>query len=161
MQTSYILSLVTGQELKAAKELEAIGIRTVCPMRTVIKKSRRNPRNREKLSVPVLPGYIVMTASQIDWPAIRKLKEVIGPIEAGGVPQQITQETVDYIAALEGIEVAELPFRLQQRVQVLNDAGEPTGMIGTIAKLFGIKKAELELDKLGTATVELGKLEAA
>ncbi len=158
---NFILCLVTGTELKAAKELEAIGIRTVCPMRPTTRRSPQNRRKVETISVPVLPGYIVMTASQIDWPAIRKLKEVVGPIEIGGVPQQITQETVDYIAALDGIEAAELPFALNQRVQVLDDMGRPTGMYGTIAKLFGIKKAELELDRLGTATIDTGKLEVA
>lgn len=159
--TSYILRLVTGQELKAAKELEALGIRSTLPMRQTTRRNAKNRRKVETVFVPVLPGYLVITASNIDWPAVTKLKEVIKPIENGGEPQQITQATVDYVAALEGIEAAELPFRLKQRVQVLNDQGQPTGLYGTIQKLFGIKKAELELDKLGTATVETGKLEAA
>ena len=65
------------------------------------------------------------------------------------------------MAALDGVEPADLQFRLQQRVQILNDTGEPTGMYGTIAKMFGIKRIEVELDQLGTATVTMNKLEAA
>lgn len=160
MQNSYVLRLVTGTELKAAKELEALGIRSTLPMRQT---TRRNPKNRRKVEtiyVPVLPGYLVITANNIDWPAVTKLKEVIKPIELGGEPQPVSPKVVEYVAALEGTEAAELPFKLQQRVQVLDDMGRPTGLVGTIAKLFGIKRAELET-AIGKATVEIGKLEAA
>ena len=156
----YILQIVTGQEQKAAKELEALGIRSTLPMRQA---TRHNPKNRRKVEIvyaPVLPGYLVITADYIDWMAVRKLKEVIKPIECNGEPQPVSPQVVDYVARLEGTEAAELPFKLQQRVQVLDDMGRPTGLIGTIAKLFGIKKAELET-AIGKATVEVGKLEAA
>lgn len=160
MPNSYVLRLVTGTEQKAAKELEALGIASTLPMRQT---TRRNPKNRRKLKtiyVPVLPGYLVITANHIDWPAVRKLKEVIRPIELGGEPQPVSSEVVQYVAALEGIEAHTLEFRLQQRVQVLGDNGRPTGLTGTIQKLFGIKRAELET-AIGKATVEIGKLEAA
>lgn len=156
----YILQVVTGQEQRAAKELEAIGIASTLPMRSTTKRNPRNRRQVEVISVPVLPGYLVITANHIDWPAVRNLKEVIAPIEIGGTPHQITDETVRYVAAMDGIEGQQIPFKLQQRVQVLDDRGNPTGLIGTIAKLFGIKKAELET-AIGKATVEVGKLEAA
>lgn len=160
MQQSFILRLVTGTEQKAAKELEALGIASTLPMRQT---TRRNPKNRRKVEtiyVPVLPGYLVITANHIDWPAVTKLKEVIKPIELGGEPQPVSPQVVEYVAALEGIEADQLPFRLQQRVQVLDDNGRPTGLVGTIQKLFGIKRAELET-AIGKATVQIGKLEAA
>ena len=160
MPNSYVLRLVTGTEQKAAKELEAIGIKSTLPMRQTTKRNPKNRRKVETVYVPVLPGYLVITADYIDWIAVKKLKEVIKPIECNGEPQPVSPQVVDYVAALEGTEATELPFKLQQRVQVLDDMGRPTGLIGTIAKLFGIKKAELET-AIGKATVELGKLEAA
>jgi len=158
---NFILCLVTGTEKKAAKELDKLGIRSTLPMRPITRRSPHNRRKVETISVPVLPGYLVITGTNIDWLAVMKRKEVIRPIECGGEPQPISPQVVEYVAALEGIEASGLAFALRQRVQVLNDIGEPTGMYGTIAKLLGIKRAELELDKLGTATIEVGKLEAA
>ena len=158
---NYILHVTTGSEAKAAEALQTLGLSVVCPMRPT---PRRNPKNRRKVitvNVPVLPGYIVISSHTINWPAVRGVKHVIKPIDCGGEPQPVSADLVQYVADLEGVEATDLPFRLQQRVQILSDVGEPTGLYGTIAKMFGIKRANVELDQLGVATVSVDKLEAA
>ena len=157
----YILQVVTGQEQRAAKELEAMGIASVLPMRQATRRSSRSRSKPEFVRVPVLPGYLVISCNFIDWFAILKLKQVIRPIDIGGEPHPVGQDVVDAVAAMDGIEARQIPFALQQRVQVMDDRGQPTGMIGTIAKLLGIKLAQVRLDHLGTATVDIEKLEAA
>ena len=157
---SYILQVTTGTEIKAGEELEQLGLIVTCPM-TI--KSWRNPRKRSEVRAvpkPVLPGYTVITGLDIDWPAVRALKPVIGVIGFGGRPAQIAPGIVQHIRNMAG-EVDESErtlFRLGQTVEVIE--GPWTGYEVKIEKLWSAK-ARIILDGFGIATVDIGKLEAA
>ncbi len=157
----FVLQVTTGSETKAKDDLQGLGLAVTCPM-TI--KPWRNPRKRNEVkpvSVPVLPGYVIISGEAIQWRDVRAIQHVVRPIDCGGEPQAVSAELVQYVADLEGVKAQDMPFKLKQRVQILDDYGNPSGMIGTIAKLFGVKKAELNLDAFGHATVDLAKLEAA
>lgn len=112
------------------------------------------------MPTPVLPGYLVITGNNIEWPEIRATNQVIGVIGFGGRPALIAPHIVDHIKNMAGeIENPQRTlFKPGQTVEVIE--GPWTGYEVKIDKAWS-SKARIILDGFGIATVDIAKLEAA
>lgn len=159
---NYILQTAPNAEFKARTELERLGLTTVLPVETTLRRSRGKGRPRIKTQAPILPGYVVAGGYEIPWMEIWALRPVRGVVSFNGQPALLSQEVVDHIRQMEIQPLLKrTPFKPGDEVTII-DSPWNNGII----KVESItdKKAQVIFEAFGAkrkATVSVDKLEAA
>lgn len=150
-------------ELKAADELEAIGLPTLAPSYVrVSQHSRRRVERKE----PHMRRYIAVAADTetVIWREIGKAKHVTRPLMAGERIARLRPREVDGMRGWEGVQPAQErgpTYRLGQVVRVTE--GPFLGFSGPLAHI-GKAIARVELQYLGAMReipVPISAVEAA
>lgn len=66
----YILQTVPNQEVRARRECEALGLKTTMPLEKVVRRSRGRGRPTVAYMRPLLPGYLVISGTEIPFDKI-------------------------------------------------------------------------------------------
>lgn len=101
--TWYVLRIVSGREKTAIDILKRYGIATVMPMKTVFRRRNRHSRQKEKIQLPIVPGY-VFAGFHGDpvWYRVMQIPLVAGVVTLNGEPARVSEGQVAQMAAMGG-----------------------------------------------------------
>jgi transcription antitermination factor NusG len=162
----YVFRVVPGEEIRAAEELERIGMETVCPILLEYKRGKKAKEKRER-KVGLFRGYVIAGAPVIYWMALADMYRHPGPAVlgvceiGGGGPTRLTQHVVDRLKQRKWFEVPSDPFEIGENVRVLQ--GPFYGQVGIISSMRE-GRAKMLVNMLGQAVsveTSIQNLEAA
>lgn len=159
----YVLYLRPRTEDRVCRTLTKLGYEVFLPVIQIIRIWKN--RQKRKIQHPLFPNYLFVYTHAHELYAIRRLAHVVSYIASGGIPSTISEDEIDGIRRILGLEcpvTVEGKFYKGQRVRIVS--GPLTGYEGILIRQhsktrFGILlKAINHTVLIDIAQSELAKL---